>query len=76
MRYRVDVKHGLRTVVELHGLVNVRTQDLTVADLELVPQVEQFLEKLTGLRFHIQQEAAPIPLKPVVGRMKSEKSNL
>jgi hypothetical protein len=57
MQFRLTFKSGTKTVGEVTGLENrIEASNLTVEDLvENVIKTEQFLERLTGLRVHIEQ---------------------
>lgn len=56
MRFQIVVKRGNVTTSLITGLPDVvNTDTLTVADVQKIPEVEAFLERLTGLRFHIEQ---------------------
>jgi len=56
LKFNVTFKNGLKTVATVEGVKEVDTKDVTVNDLgEAVHQVEQHLEKLTGLRVHVEQ---------------------
>jgi hypothetical protein len=63
LRFNVVFKRGARTVHEIEGIREVDGDDITVGELgEKVIQTEQFLEKLTGLRCHINSETADGPI--------------
>ena len=54
MTFEVVFKSGNRTVATVEGQREVEAQHMTVHELGVqVPEAEQFLEKLTGLRVHI-----------------------
>lgn len=54
--FNVVFKSGLKTVATVAGVKEVDTKDVSAVDLgEAVHQVEQHLEKLTGLRVHVEQ---------------------
>ena len=56
MRFHVVVKQGVETLADVKGREDVITTDtLSVEDVQRIPDVEAFLERLTGLRFHIEQ---------------------
>ena len=56
LRFEVVVKRGLETVATIHGQRDIDASALTLEELgEKLTQMEAFLEKLTGLRFHIMQ---------------------
>lgn len=52
LQFKVVAKRGAETVAEILGRDDVAAAGLTVED---VTETEQFLERLTGLRFHIEQ---------------------
>jgi hypothetical protein len=56
LRFNIVIKNGLDTIVEVAGRVDVPKDAISVSELEEVVEVEQFLEKLTGYRFHIKEE--------------------
>lgn len=68
IRFNITVKSGAKTLALVTGL-DKDPRDITVADIgEAVIAAEQFLERLTGLRFHIdsetvEEESAFIPSK-------------
>lgn len=56
LRFKVTFKRGQRTVAEVLGQDEVDVTRLTVGEVvQQVTETEQFLEKLTGLRVHIEQ---------------------
>ena len=59
LQFKITFKNGTKTVSEVLGREDVGAAErLTVGDvIEGVITAEQFLEKLTGLRVHIEQEA-------------------
>lgn len=55
LKFKLTFKRGPKVVSEVDGH-EVDTGDLTVADCyERIIETEQFIEKLTGLRLHIEQ---------------------
>lgn len=55
LAFKITFKKGMKTVAVVEGDAK-EAADLTVGDVtELVLQTEQFLEKLTGHRVHIEQ---------------------
>jgi hypothetical protein len=56
VRFRIVVKVGILTITEIKGLTSVSKESFTRADAETLIKTEAFLEKLTGMRFHIEQE--------------------
>lgn len=57
MQFKLTFKQGTKTVAEVTGLADrIDAANLTVEDVvEGVAKAEQFIEKLTGLRLHIEQ---------------------
>ena len=56
MQFTVTFKQGTKTVAEVMGRENPNAGELTINEVvEEVAKAEQFLEKLTGLRVHIEQ---------------------
>lgn len=57
MQFEIVFKNGPKTVTIVRGREEgIETANLTVADVtEQVLATEQFIEKLTGLRVHINQ---------------------
>lgn len=56
MRLRIVFKKGVDTVEVVEGTIDVNKDTLTLAELELlVTTVPQLLEKVTGLRVHINE---------------------
>ena len=57
LQFKVVLKSGTKVVAEAIGLENrIDGTSLTIEDVvEKVVETEQFLEKLTGLRVHIEQ---------------------
>lgn len=55
IKFNITFKRGTQTVATVQGLP-VNAEQVSVAEAgEKVIDTEQFLEKLTGLRVHIQQ---------------------
>ena len=54
MRFDITVKKGADTLAVILGAKEVRQEDFTMADIVQVNVTEATLERLTGLRFHIQ----------------------
>jgi len=52
MRFKIRIKKGLETVAEVKGILE---SDVKVSELEKIIETEQFLERLTGLRVHIEE---------------------
>lgn len=57
MRFSLTVKYGTETVAFVYGIRDVRADEITVEELQEIPHLEAALAKLTGLRFHIEQES-------------------
>lgn len=56
LRFNITFKSGQKVVAVVEGKTDVEAANLTVADVhERTIETEQFLEKLTGLRVHIEQ---------------------
>ena len=55
LQFEMVVKDGLVLLATVTGRPRP-TGDLKVSDLEKVMEVEQYLERLFGYRFHINQE--------------------
>ncbi len=56
IRFQIVVKEGVNTTATIQGRERVLTAEtMTVGDAQRIPEVEAFLERLTGLRFHIEQ---------------------
>jgi len=55
LRYVIRFKSGPTTVAEVPGIRTVDGDRVTVQDLQQIIPTEQLLEKLTGLRVHIEQ---------------------
>lgn len=54
LMFKLVFKRGQETVAEVQGH-EIDSDNVTVADMQRVIETEQFLEKLTGLRVHIEQ---------------------
>jgi hypothetical protein len=52
MRMMIQIKQGINTLTELVGTIDI---DPRVSELEKVVEVEQYLERLLGYRFHINE---------------------
>lgn len=58
LQFEVVFKQGTKEVARVTGRRNPDAASLTIADVtERVIETEQFLEKLTGVRCHINQVA-------------------
>lgn len=57
LQFKLTFKQGTKTIAEVVGLADrIQAGSLTVEDVtENVIKTEQFVEKLTGLRLHIEQ---------------------
>ena len=54
--FNVTFKRGSKVVVIIEGQRPLGGEDLTIGEVvDKVLETEQFLEKLTGLRVHIEQ---------------------
>lgn len=56
MKFHVRVLSGLEEVAMIHGQVEVDVDSISAMDSIEVIRCEQTLERLTGLRFHINAE--------------------
>jgi hypothetical protein len=55
LQFNLTFKRGPKTVATIEGQRTVDAGQLTVAEMsEKIPEVEQFIEKLTGVRLHIE----------------------
>lgn len=54
MKFSITFKKGIKTVAHIVG-VEISKDLLSMSDLEKVIEVEQYLERLTGLRVHINE---------------------
>jgi hypothetical protein len=54
-RFELVIKKGTAEVGRIEGAENIPLKAITLADMNHVIAAEQFLEKLTGYRFHINQ---------------------
>lgn len=57
MKLRITFKKGLEVVAEVNAVRPIDRDHTTVADMERIIETEQWLEKMTGLRVHIEQVA-------------------
>ena len=57
MRFTITFKKGLKVIAHIEGVKNVDKRTLTVDELDKILEVEPFIEKLTGLRVHINEAA-------------------
>ena len=56
LQFDIKFKKGPKVVGEINGLELNNSGDLTLEELTTkVLETEQFLEKLTGLRVHVEQ---------------------
>jgi hypothetical protein len=57
MQFKLTFKQGTKTVAEVLGLADkIDAGNLTVEEVtEKVTETEQLIERLTGLRLHIEQ---------------------
>ncbi len=54
MRFKITFKFGVATVAVIYSPRN-SASDLKVSELEKILDTEKFLERLTGLRVHIEE---------------------
>ena len=57
LRFQIVFKRGQTVVATVAGIKETDGEHLTVGELEQVIPTEQLLEKLLGLRVHIEQVA-------------------
>ncbi len=55
LKFNITVSRKNVEVAKILGEQNVRYSSITLEDLSKVPEVEAFLERLTGFRFHIEE---------------------
>lgn len=56
MKFNVTFKLGTKVVATIEGVRELSGAQLTIAEVtEKIHETEAFLEKLTGLRVHIEQ---------------------
>lgn len=55
MKFNLVFKKGLCTVARVEGTKTVSKHDLTLAEWEQVLATEALVEKLTGVRLHIEE---------------------
>ncbi len=56
LQFKITFKQGTREVGSIIGRRPMPARDLTIEEVtQQVQETEQFLEKLTGLRVHIEQ---------------------
>lgn len=53
MKFEIVVKQSVKEVARIKGIISVDYSQITKEELEKVIETETLLEKLTGLRFHI-----------------------
>jgi hypothetical protein len=56
MRFDIVIKFGTGEVSTLRGQVDLHASHVSVEDAHKIIETEQFLERLTGYRFHINSE--------------------
>lgn len=58
LQFKITFKSGTKTVGVIEGKQDVEAKGLTIEEVtQKVTETEAFLEKLTGLRAHIEQVA-------------------
>jgi hypothetical protein len=55
MKFKMVVKKGLEEVAVVNGQVEIDADHFTVADAHKILDTEKFLERMFGLRFHLNQ---------------------
>jgi hypothetical protein len=55
MKFEIIFTKGLQTVAVVKGIKEVSKEELNLKELEQVITTEAFLEKLTGIRVHINE---------------------
>jgi len=55
LKFKLTFKQGVQDVAVIIGVRDVKGSEITLAELDRIPEVEAFIEKLTGLRLHIDQ---------------------
>jgi hypothetical protein len=55
MRVKITFLRGLEKIAEVTGPREFSVEEITLADVQRVITTEQLLERLTGLRVHIEQ---------------------
>lgn len=55
MKLRLTFLHGPAVVATVEAIQELDRDTLTVADMEAIIPTEQLLERLTGLRVHIEE---------------------
>lgn len=53
LSFEIVIKEGIHELGRIPSRISIHEADLSVADYERVPEIEAFLERLFGLRFHI-----------------------
>jgi hypothetical protein len=60
VRFTVTFKRGPQNVAEIQGEKFLREEDFTMKDsVRTIPEIEQYLERLTGYRVHINMIEYP-----------------
>lgn len=54
-KFKIEFLRGAEVIASVTGIKVVDGEHLTVAEMQQVIPTEQFLEKLLGLRVHIEQ---------------------
>ena len=55
MKFKLVVKDGVKTIFEIGSRSELSTDNITVTDSIRIIETEQFLERLFGFRFHIEE---------------------
>ena len=53
MRFKIKFLHGTETIAMIEGIKILHKHEITMEDVEMLIKTEKFLEKLIGLRVHI-----------------------
>ena len=53
MKFKIKFLYGLKILGEVEGLRDVNENEITMEYIQKVLDTEKFIEKLTGLRVHI-----------------------
>jgi len=56
LRFNIIVKQGAKTLHYIQGVKELPPMQISMKDVSDIQVLEQMLERLTGLRFHIQSE--------------------
>lgn len=55
MNYELIIKDGLSELYHIKSRVTIDPNNLSLGDVNKILETEQFLEKLLGYRFHINE---------------------